>query len=95
MATDVTFEWDDDKARSSLDKHGVDFIDAAQIFFGPIMQAIDDREDYGETRIRAVGAHDGQVYVVVYTMRRNAVRLISAWKAGRHDRKSYYESVTA
>ena len=56
---DAVFEWDDGKARYNLGKHGVDFTDAAQIFAGPVLTAIDDREDYGERRIRAIGRHDG------------------------------------
>lgn len=86
---DLFFEWDDDKAESNFEKHGVDFIDAAQIFAGPVVEAIDDREDYGEERIRAIGRHDGETFVVIYTMRNGCLRLISAWKAGKNDRRKF------
>ncbi|HET7412339.1 MAG TPA: BrnT family toxin [Pararhizobium sp.] len=87
------FEWDDDKAEGNYQKHGVDFVDAAQIFAGPTVQAVDNRKDYGEVRIRAIGEHDSQVFVVIYTPRADTIRIISAWKAGKHDRERYYESL--
>lgn len=57
-------------------------------------QALDDREDYGEERIRAIGEHDGQVFVVTYTLRGDVVRLITAWKAGRNDREKYHAHIS-
>lgn len=86
----MEFEWDEDKRRSNLEVHGVDFIRAARIFEGPVFEAVDNRLDYGEVRIRAIGQHEGQVYVVIYTMRGDVIRLISAWKAGKYDRENYY-----
>jgi uncharacterized DUF497 family protein len=85
----LSFEWDDAKASANIEKHGVDFIDAVQIFAGRTVEAVDDRQDYGETRIRSIGVHDGIFYVVVYTRRGTALRVISAWKAGRNDRERY------
>jgi len=94
----LSFEWDDEKAAANLRKHGVDFLDAAKIFLGPTVEAADDDLDYGEERIRAIGQHDGAVFVVVYTMRASGensetIRLISAWKASKHDRERYYQTV--
>jgi len=90
---DIGFEWDEAKAEANFRKHGVDFIDAAQIFAGPVFQAADSRFDYGEPRMRAIGEHDGETYVVVFTRRADALRLISAWKAGRNDRRRYREAL--
>lgn len=89
----MEFEWDDEKARSNLQGHGVDFRDAAQIFAGPTVEYFDDREDYGEDRFKAYGLHDGTVYVVIYTVREDRIRVISAWKATRREREEYYQSV--
>ncbi len=44
---ELEFEWDEDKARTNLTKHGVSFLTAAEIFANEIMERIDDREDYG------------------------------------------------
>jgi uncharacterized protein len=40
----------------------------------------------------ALGMADGEVYVVVYTMRDNVHRLITAWKGGKNDREKYEKS---
>ena len=74
---------------ANIDKHGVDFRLAAAIFFGPTIEADDTREDYGELRRLALGRVGTDHFVVVYTLRGQTRRLISAWKAGRHDRKRY------
>lgn len=47
---ELEFEWDEAKARSNLDKHGVSFFTAAAIFRNERLERIDDREDYGEVR---------------------------------------------
>ncbi len=91
----LEFEWDEDKAATNLAKHGVDFVDAARIFAGYTLESVDHREDYGEVRMIAIGMHAEQAYVVVFTERNGRIRLISAWKAGRNDRRKYQESVAA
>lgn len=86
----MSFEWDEAKRRANLQKHGVDFIDAAKIFAGPVLESIDDREDHGEERWIAVGAFESAYFVVVYTWRGETRRIISAWKAGRHEQREYH-----
>lgn len=85
----MSFEWDESKRLANIEKHGVDFRLAAAIFFGPTIEADDLREDYGEPRRLALGRVGTDHFVVVYTLRGQTKRLISAWKAGRHDRKRY------
>jgi uncharacterized protein len=83
------FQWDTDKSASNEAKHGISFLQAAQIFRGPVLKAQDTRRDYGETRFIALGAFDGEVLRVVFTERGGDIRLISAWRASQHDRKKY------
>lgn len=85
------FQWDDEKSTANEAKHGISFLQAAQIFRGPILTRPDDRKDYGEQRFIALGAYDGEVLRVVFTERDGDIRLISAWRAGRHDRKRYQD----
>lgn len=87
------FEWDERKQRANVKAHGVDFLRAARIFEGPMIEDIDDREDYGEERIIALGQVEGTVYCVIYTVRDEVVRIISAWKATKHDQERYYQEV--
>ncbi|MFC5314043.1 BrnT family toxin [Azospirillum rugosum] len=64
------------------------------IWEGPIVQNVDDRFDYGETRYIAFGEVDGRVLAVVYTWRGDCRRLISARMANRHERTSYRQAIT-
>lgn len=57
----LAFEWDAQKARSNLAKHGVSFLTAASILANPILERLDDREDYGEIRHIALGRADSDV----------------------------------
>jgi len=86
----MQFEWDDDKARANLLKHGVDFEDALQIFAGRVLLAPDLRYDYGEDRFIALGELRGSVLRIVFTKRGQSYRLISAWKANKRDQATYH-----
>jgi uncharacterized protein len=83
------FQWDPDKSAANEAKHGITFLQAAQIFRGPVLKRPDDRRDYGEQRFIALGTYDGEVLRVVFTERGGDIRLISAWRAGKHDREKY------
>lgn len=90
---ELTFEWDEEKARANLSKHQVSFLTAAEIFANEIMERIDDREDYGEIRFIALGRSNTGVYRVVFTWRgENGVRIISAQKASRDEREIYHRA---
>jgi uncharacterized DUF497 family protein len=86
----MAFEWDDDNRKAHLAKHGVDFVDVAPMFAGPTTEEVDDRFDYGETRINALGEVGGRVYFVTYTWRGAVRRLISARKANYDEQGKYY-----
>lgn len=86
----MRFQYDPAKAASNLKKHGVSFADAEGVFYDPlaIHQLDPDSED--EERFVAVGMSSaGTVLVVVYTLRGEEIRLISARPATRHEVKSY------
>lgn len=90
----MKFEWDNHKNAVNLDKHGIRFEEAAQIFHGPILTTTDTRKDFGEIRVISVGQIHGQVYlVVVHTDRGGAIRLISARRAKPSERGKYYEYI--
>lgn len=93
---ELEFEWDETKAAASLAKHGVSFLTAAELFTNEMIEKIDDREDYGELRLVALGRVDLQVYRIVYTRRDEmTVRIISAQRASRHEREFYYRETFA
>lgn len=86
------FEWHLDKAEANLAKHGVSFEDAIECFDGFLLEHEDQRESYGELRIFALGTVGGVTLAIVYTYRGNRIRIISARKATRHERKTYIEA---
>jgi hypothetical protein len=85
----VDFEWDQRKAASNLRRHGVDFADAATIFEDDRALTIeDDRHD--EDRFITLGTDAlGQLLVVVYALRGDRIRIISARKATGRERRQY------
>ena len=87
----MRFEWDPDKATRNVVKHGVSFDEALSVFGDPMAVTFADT-DHVETedRSRTFGASNrARVLVVVHTERREAVRIISARKATRHEKSIY------
>lgn len=84
------FEWDDAKAASNLAKHRVSFTDACQVFNDPWAVEKEERSlNYGEVRRRIVGIGNGIFLTVVYTERDEIIRLISARRSTRAERREY------
>jgi len=89
------FEWDEAKREANLVKHGVDFVDALEVFADPLrIERIDRRREYHEERHQVVGRVRDQVVFVVYTLRGEARRVISARRARRNERRTYLEGRT-
>ena len=87
----LDFEWDDDKAAANVRKHGVSFEQAALAFRDLFaVEWLDMREDYGEERIILVGTSQGQILAVVYTEREERIRIISARRATKHEKDTYF-----
>jgi len=86
----LNFEWDEQKAISNLAKHGISFADASAVFHDPFALDTEERSiDYGEIRRRIIGLGQGRFLTVIYTERGDIVRLISARKATRPERREY------
>jgi uncharacterized DUF497 family protein len=90
----LTFEWDSRKARSNLSKHGVSFEEASTIFGDSLSLTIPDPDhSMTERRYITMGrAFNGKLLVVVHTDRDDNVRIISARRANRRERKFYEEA---
>lgn len=90
----MRYSWDEDKNRRNIERHGIAFKDAKQIFDGATLERVDDRFDYGETRIYAIGLVNGLEITVIYTDRDNDERrIISAWRAEPHERRAYWQNI--
>ena len=88
----MDYRWDAKKNRSNLSRHGVAFEDAVRIFDGPTLELVDDRYEYGEVRMYAIGIANGIEIAVIYTdVSSGERRIISARKAGRNEREAYWK----
>ncbi|HEV2147763.1 MAG TPA: BrnT family toxin [Longimicrobiaceae bacterium] len=88
----VAFEWDEDKARANLEKHGVTFEEAAEAFLDPFYQGGEASVE-GERRDFVLGYSLSQrLLLVVYIEHRSATRIISARPATRAERKLYEQA---
>lgn len=88
----VEFEWDENKARSNIEKHGVTFEEAAEAFFDPFYQG-GDASVNDEQRNFIIGYSLSQrLLLVVYMERGERTRIISGRPATRSERKLYEEA---
>jgi uncharacterized protein len=90
----VRFDWDERKRAANVAKHGLDLADAAEMFSGPVLETDDERRDYRERRVVALGVIAGRVVTCVYTDRNapdasTARRVISLRFASRGERARY------
>ncbi len=87
----MRFEWDDRKAAANLRKHGVSFDEATEVFYDPsALQDFDPEHSVSEARFFIIGRSSRRLLYVVYAERAgDAVRIISARKADKSDRKFY------
>ena len=89
----MLFEWDAEKADANVEKHGVLFEEAATVFGDPLGKIIGDpRHSVSEKRFVLMGRSDqDRLLAVMYTERRDVVRIISARSVTRRERKDYEE----
>jgi uncharacterized DUF497 family protein len=90
----MRYSWDKEKNRRNLELHGIVFEDAARIFEGPTVERVDERFDYGERRVYAIGLVNGLEITVIYTDRTDDERrIISAWRAEPHEGRHYWKNI--
>jgi uncharacterized protein len=88
----VRYAWDTEKNRRNTARHGIAFEDAVRIFGGPTLERVDDRFEYGEVRVYAIGLVNGIEITVTYSdVSPTERRIISAWRAERHEREAYWK----
>jgi uncharacterized DUF497 family protein len=89
----MIFEWDEPKSNACFKFRGFDFAYVVQAFLDPYrVVTSDQRYNYGEDRFELLGQIDSRIYVVIYTPRAKAIRIISARKANLREIKRYENS---
>jgi uncharacterized protein len=87
----MLFEWYEQKRLENLSKHGIDFLDAKEIWQGGVLEVPSEQQEHGEQRHVVYGVLEGRIIAVVFTWRGNARRLISARRARRDERQDYQD----
>ena len=87
----MKFEWDANKERANIEKHGVSFAEASTVFGDPLAATIPDPDhSEGETRVVTIGhSANNRLIVVSHTEEGDTVRIISAREATSYERKTY------
>ena len=85
--------WDEPKRHTNHRKHGLDFIDAEEVFEGVTYTYEDDRFAYGEQRFVTLGLLREVVVSIVHTEHGQDIHLISMRKATKREREIYFESI--
>lgn len=94
---ELKFEWDRRKAAANLAAHGVRFEEAITAFADPLARLFDDEDHSIEERREILIGHsiEKQLLIVCFVQRANTVRIISARKTTRRERKDYEEDTKA
>lgn len=87
----MDFEWDENKSHSNLIKHQVDFVDAVGVFYDDLAVTVEDPDSINEQRLITIGTDFNLQVLVVVSMQRagDVIRLISARKANKQERRQY------
>jgi len=92
----MEFEWDAIKSSINIDKHGINFTEAASIFGDPLEMTLGDPDhSVAEFRFISLGVSSGgRLLVVSYTERAARIRIISAREATPRERREYESKAT-
>lgn len=86
----MDFEWNENKNKTNKEKHDISFEKAKDVFKDSKKIITEDtRKDYGENHFIVVGKVTNVILTVVYTIRKTAVRIISARRANKKERNEY------
>lgn len=85
----MEIEFDAAKSRRNIARRGLAFDRVSDFDFDTALIVEDDRRDYGEVRYRAIGRMGAYVVAVVFTMRGEALRVISLRHANKKERQTY------
>jgi len=86
----MEFEWDEAKSEACFAERGFDFAYVVRAFLDPNrVVRPDTRGAYGEDRYQVLGAVEGRVFFVAYTLRGQTIRIISSRKANRREVHAY------
>jgi uncharacterized DUF497 family protein len=89
----MEFVWDEEKRKTNLRNHDIDFVGVEAVFEGLTITIVDDRFDYGESRYVTYGLWGYRVVSIVHTESDGSIRIISVRKATRSEETTYYREI--
>ncbi|MCL1875238.1 MAG: BrnT family toxin [Synergistaceae bacterium] len=89
----MLFEWDEEKRKINIERHHIDFEEAILIYDDFVITAVSEQHDLAEERFLSIGLLRGLEIVVVFTMRGEKRRIISARRARKAERIKYHEEL--
>jgi uncharacterized protein len=84
------FEWDEEKNKANLSKHGIDFEDASELFYGPVILRGSNRNS--EERWIAIGKSNDRIMSVIFARRNELIRIISARHPRPNEERAYRDA---
>ena len=91
----MALDWDEAKRAANRVKHGIDFASVGQFEWDAALVRADMRISYGEVRLVALGRIERVLHVLIFTVERRVVRIISLRRANRKEVRSYAEQQAA
>jgi len=93
----LKFEWDRRKAVSNLSKHGVSFEEALSVFGDSLARIFEDEDHSADEQREIIIGHSvkERLLVVCFTAQRESVRIFSARRATKRERKDYEENINS
>ena len=91
---ETRFEWNKEKAKSNFKKHNIDFKEASSIFRDPLfITALDKEHSRYEERYVTIGlSNKNRVLIVAHADSENKIRIISARKVTKNEKRFYQEA---
>ena len=86
----MDFEFDESKSQANLEKHGIDFVEAQNLWLDPNRVTVAARSNT-EPRFALIAAHREKLWTAVYTMRGERIRLISVRRSRHGEREGYHQ----
>ena len=86
----MRFEYDKNKSSSNKKKHGVDFVEAQDLWIDPLAIEIQARVVGNEERFVLIGLYNGCIWTAAFTYRDGCIRIISVRRARNDEKEVYY-----
>ncbi|MBN1847183.1 MAG: BrnT family toxin [Deltaproteobacteria bacterium] len=87
----MQFEWDREKEKQNIKKHGISFDEAVTVFYDPLSATFNDPDhSISEHRLITIGfSSKGHLFVVSHTERGDTIRIINARPATAGERRRH------